>query len=495
MAVGYHAFSSEKGDIIILILFVVPVVALAVRFIASIRNMSKREGEISRETGNLALLLPCYTEGADSLQGTTKSLASNARSFSDKLDTCLFIVCDGLVVGKGNSKSTSEIVQDILGTPLKESYGIAYKELTGGTNICDVFSGRFNDVPYIKITKYNSRGKRDSQVILYSFFRGSLDKALATELNDHLIYLNVIPNFQFLFGTDSDTFIDDEAVLKLMKAIHCEPKTVAVCGNVKISNAHRNFLTIAQVYEYYYSQYLPRAAESTFGKVICLPGCFCLMKLYDQIDGKKKMLILKDEIFLAYGTNPSPTLHSLCLMLGEDRFLTALIMKYLPDYKIFFVPKAECYTDVPETISVFLSQRRRWNNTTLHNIFGLVFMKTRFYVWCFFVYDFISLLLQPISVIALGNVILDSLGSQDLDIATGLAILLLPTLMIVTSILKKQTYVIPYIVPFFIATPFFFILTPIVCFWQMDDLSWGKTRKIAGTQMTDNVSIMRITRL
>ena len=159
MAVGYYAFNSVKGDTIIVVLFAVPIIALAVRFIASIKNMNQREGEIPKEKGNLTLLLPCYTEGADSLQGTIESLASNARSLSDKTDACLFIVCDGLVVGKGNSKSTSGIVQDILGTPLKESYGIAYKELTGGTNICDVFSGRFNNVPYIKITKYNNRGK------------------------------------------------------------------------------------------------------------------------------------------------------------------------------------------------------------------------------------------------------------------------------------------------------------------------------------------------
>ena len=240
---------------------------------------------------------------------------------------------------------------------------------------------------------------------------------------------------------------------------------------------------------------MPRAAESTFGKVICLPGCFSLTKLYEEIDGEKRMLILKDEILLGYGTNPSPTLHSLCLMLGEDRFLTSLIMKYLPAYKIFFVPDAECYTGVPETISVFLSQRRRWNNTTLHNMFDLVFMRTTLFLWCFFVCDFLSLLLQPISLIVVGNMIYQYLKSQSFDYVTGVSVLLLPSLMILTAIIKKQIYVIPYIVPFLIAAPLFFVFTPIVCFWQMDDLSWGKTRKISGTQVTDNVSVMKVTKL
>ena len=161
-------------------------------------------------------------------------------------------------------------------------------------------------------------------------------------MNDRLKYPDVISNLQFLFGTDLDTFIDDEAILKLMKAIHYEPKAFAVCENVKISNAHQYVLTVAQVYKYYYFQYLPRSAESTFGKVICLPGCFSLIKFYEEIaiDDEKTMVILKDEILLGYGTNPSPALHSLWLLLGEDRLLTSLIMKYLPVYKMFFVPDA-----------------------------------------------------------------------------------------------------------------------------------------------------------
>ena len=152
-AVGYYALNSANGDTIIVVLFTVPVMALAVRFIASIKNMNQREGKIPKGTGIVALRFPCYTEGADSLQGAIESLASNARSFSDKMGACLFIICDGLVVGKGNSKSTSEIVQVILETPLKKSYGIPYKELTGDTNTYDVFSGRFYNVPTIKIAK------------------------------------------------------------------------------------------------------------------------------------------------------------------------------------------------------------------------------------------------------------------------------------------------------------------------------------------------------
>ena len=37
-----------------------------------------------------------------------------------------------------------------------------------------------------------------------------------------------------------------------------------------------------------------------------------------------------------------------------------------------FVPSATCETLVPDTFAVLLSQRRRWINSTVHNLFELV---------------------------------------------------------------------------------------------------------------------------
>ena len=66
------------------------------------------------------------------------------------------------------------------------------------------------------------------------------------------------------------------------------------------------------------------------------------------------------------------TLHEKNLYkLGEDRMLTTLLLKEFPRMNLKYVPEAHCYTIVPDTFSVLLSQRRRWVNSTFHNMLYL----------------------------------------------------------------------------------------------------------------------------
>lgn len=79
------------------------------------------------------------------------------------------------------------------------------------------------------------------------------------------------------------------------------------------------------------------------------------------------------EIVDAYSENVTDTLHKRnLLLLGEDRYLTTLMLKTFPRRKLIFVPQAICKTMVPDNFRVLLSQRRRWINSTVHNLFELV---------------------------------------------------------------------------------------------------------------------------
>lgn len=71
------------------------------------------------------------------------------------------------------------------------------------------------------------------------------------------------------------------------------------------------------------------------------------------------------------------------LLLGEDRYLTALMLRTFPKRKQIFVPLAVCKTIVPDTFQVFLSQRRRWINGTLHNLMELIFIRDLCGTFCF----------------------------------------------------------------------------------------------------------------
>ena len=62
------------------------------------------------------------------------------------------------------------------------------------------------------------------------------------------------------------------------------------------------------------------------------------------------------------------------LHLGEDRYLTTLMMKHFPNMRTKFTPDAHAKTVAPGKLSVILSQRRRWINSTVHNLLELMFL-------------------------------------------------------------------------------------------------------------------------
>jgi hypothetical protein len=128
-----------------------------------------------------------------------------------------------------------------------------------------------------------------------------------------------------------------------------------------------------QVYEYFISHHLAKAFESLFGSVTCLPGCFSVYRL--RTADKGRPIIISQRIIDDYSENLVDTLHKKNLFsLGEDRYLTTLMMKYFPAYKMKFTPDAIAWTVAPDRWAVLLSQRRRWINSTIHNLAELYFL-------------------------------------------------------------------------------------------------------------------------
>lgn len=59
------------------------------------------------------------------------------------------------------------------------------------------------------------------------------------------------------------------------------------------------------------------------------------------------------------------------------------MLRTFPKRKQVFVPQAVCKTTVPETFAVLLSQRRRWINSTIHNLMELVLVRDLCGTFCF----------------------------------------------------------------------------------------------------------------
>ena len=137
-----------------------------------------------------------------------------------------------------------------------------------------------------------------------------------------------------------------------------------------------------QVYEYYISHHLSKAFESLFGSVTCLPGCFSMYRI--RTADKGRPIIISNRIIEEYAEPNVDTLHKKNLLsLGEDRFLTTLLLKHFPTFRTKFTPDAIAHTIAPESWRVLFSQRRRWINSTVHNLCELIFLPELFGFCCF----------------------------------------------------------------------------------------------------------------
>jgi len=230
-----------------------------------------------------------------------------------------------------------------------------------------------------------NRGKRDSQLLfsglLNRFHHGralnDLDKAIKNALDRLQLPLDEI---RFLMAIDADTRIDRESLSHMTFSMNKNDRILALCGETKVDNKAQSWVTMIQVFEYYTNHHMKKAFESVFGCVTCLPGCFTMYRLFSD-DGRP--LLSCDDVYQRYATNNVRTLHDKNLYhLGEDRMLTTLLLKHFPDRSLTFIPEASCWTIVPHTFRILLSQRRRWINSTVHNMFELLKVDTMCGICC-----------------------------------------------------------------------------------------------------------------
>lgn len=116
----------------------------------------------------------------------------------------------------------------------------------------------------------------------------------------------------------------------------------------------------SKVYEYFISHHLAKSFESLFNSITCLPGCFSIYRL--RTPDTHKPLFISNQIIHEYSENRVDTLHlKNLLLLGEDRYLTTLILKNFPTYKTKFVRDAHAFTVAPDDYKVLLSQRKSYD--------------------------------------------------------------------------------------------------------------------------------------
>ncbi|KAI8071740.1 chitin synthase [Gongronella butleri] len=449
--------------------------------------------------------VPCYTEDEDSLRKTIDSLT--VLNYDDRRKL-LVIIADGMIMGSGNDRPTPRIVLDVLGydttqdpDPLMfKAIGEGSKQLNYGKIYSGLYECEGHVVPYLVIVKVGkaserakpgNRGKRDSQMILMNFLnKVHFDSPMTPmELEMYHQIKNVIgvhPSFyEYILMVDSDTEVAPNALNHMISVMLHDGKIIGLCGETKLSNEDRSWTTMIQVYEYYISHHLSKAFESLFGSVTCLPGCFCMYRIRTPV--KNEPLIISPKVINDYKDNHVDTLHKKNLLhLGEDRYLTTLMMKHFPNYKMKFTPHATCQTVAPDKWKILLSQRRRWINSTIHNLAEVILLPDLCGFCCFsmrfvVLLDLIGTLTLPVTCLYLIYLIyVMASGNGPFPTIAMCMLAGVYALQAILFILKRQWQHIGWMIFYILAIPVFSFFLPVYSFWHFDDFSWGNTRVVVG---------------
>ncbi|KAF2817297.1 uncharacterized protein BDZ99DRAFT_431291 [Mytilinidion resinicola] len=449
--------------------------------------------------------VPAYTEGEDHLRKGLDSLTALNYDNKRKL---ICVICDGMIVGGGNDRPTPKIVLDILGVDPKvdppalpfHSVGMGSEQLNYGKVYSGLYEFEGNVVPYIVVVKVGkeseqrkakpgNRGKRDSQILLMSFLNRVHHRAPMSPLELEMFHqinniIGVDPElYEYLLMVDADTMVKEDALNRLVASCANDSKIAGICGETSLENEEGSWWTMIQVYEYYISHHLAKAFESLFGSVTCLPGCFCMYRL--RTADKGKPLIISDAVIREYADCQVDTLHKKNLLsLGEDRYLTTLMTKHFPSMSYKFVPDAYALTAAPETWSILLSQRRRWINSTIHNLAELVFIKDMCGFCCFsmrFVVfiDLFGTIILPATCIYLAYLIyLVASHTGQFPMISIIMIAAVYGLQAIIFIIKRQWQHIGWMIIYIMAFPIYSFVLPVYSFWKQDDFSWGNTRVV-----------------
>ena len=212
---------------------------------------------------------------------------------------------------------------------------------------------------------------------------------------------------------------------------------------------------------------------------------FCMYRL--RTADKGRPLLISDKVIQEYADCEVDTLHKKNLLsLGEDRYLTTLMTKHFPTMSYKFVPDAYALTAAPETWSVLLSQRRRWINSTVHNLAELVWLKDLCGFCCFsmrFVVflDLFGTLILPATCVYLGYLIYTvASGTGQFPLVSIIMIAAVYGLQAIIFIIKRQWQHVGWMIIYIMAYPIHSFVLPIYSFWKQDDFSWGNTRIVIG---------------
>jgi chitin synthase len=227
-------------------------------------------------------LVTAYSEGPEGMRTTLDSLATTDYPNSHKM---ILIICDGLIKGHGETRTTPDVclsmMKDFL-VPPEHVRPFSYVAVATGAkrhNMAKVYAGFYDygqdskippakqqRVPILCVVKCGTpeektaskpgnRGKRDSQIILMSFLQKVMFDERMTELEYEMFngiwrITGISPDFyETVLMVDADTKVFPDSLTHMIAAMVHDPEVMGLCGETKIANKTASWVSRIQVFE------------------------------------------------------------------------------------------------------------------------------------------------------------------------------------------------------------------------------------------------------
>ena len=232
-----------------------------------------------------------------------------------------------IIVNDGSTDRTFEILKK--GYGLKKSFR-PYQKLLTCTEIKGIYTS-----------------KKYPELVCIDKINGGKADALNAGIN--------VAKYPFVSVIDSDSILEPDVMLKLIRPFMDDEKTIAVGGIIRVANGCKvvagkvveiglspRWLPNFQIVEYLRAFLFGRVGWDALNSLLIISGAFGLYKR---------------KVLLEIGGYKQDTV-------GEDIELVVRMHRHMREknepYRITFIPEPVCWTEVPETLKVLGRQRNRW---------------------------------------------------------------------------------------------------------------------------------------
>lgn len=449
---------------------------------------------------NYLYVVPCYNESKEELMGTIKSLLLQRRDPGDKRS--LLIVCDGRgITGQGSEESTDIILKKILKVDSVSWEYYLYKTWDNTLNCIIIYKGilieGIEEIPFILFIKNKNYGKRDSLVLarkcchqynlalIEKKYTNSEDIPLIETMTNHFNAIYNNEKIDYIIGIDADTIFDYNCSYELIRGIEKETGVYGCVGFVEVSPQMKmfSFFVLYQYAEYIFAQCLRRYTQSKITKKVnCLSGCVQILRIAEETCGEK---ILK--VFNYLPPENDSIFNHIRSYASEDRNHVCHMLSLYPYVKTTQNVKAIAYTKVPKSISVFMSQRRRWCLGSTTNDMLLVYLPgINFFERISSFVNVMTFSISPfifISTIVFIKSIIENPTPLMLYLSSIILVPFTHAFIIVPVFIKRFTFqeTLYYYLSLLCFFGFGSIVNLFIYFYSlmcMDVIKWGKTRMI-----------------